>query len=80
MNQLLELKNITAGYEGKPILQQVNFSIHEGEFIGVIGHNGGGKNTLLKVILYGVPTPSWHNRWKNLFSVRKEKVIHWEAW
>lgn len=51
MNQLLELKNITAGYEGKPILQQVNFSIHEGDFIGVIGPNGGGKTTLLKVIL-----------------------------
>lgn len=48
---LIELKHITAGYDGTPVLTDVNLTIAEGDFIGVIGPNGGGKTTLLKVIL-----------------------------
>ena len=51
MNKILELKDITAGYDHQPVLQHVNFEINEGDFIGIIGPNGGGKTTLLKVIL-----------------------------
>jgi zinc transport system ATP-binding protein len=51
MTPLIELKGITAGYDGQTVLNQVNLSIHEGDFIGIIGPNGGGKTTLLKVIL-----------------------------
>lgn len=51
MKTLLELRHITAGYEGVPILKDVNLSILEQDFIGIIGPNGGGKTTLLKVIL-----------------------------
>ncbi|HDZ41540.1 MAG TPA: ABC transporter ATP-binding protein [Bacteroidetes bacterium] len=51
MSTLIELKNISASYNGDPVLENVNFSIREGDFIGVIGPNGGGKTTLLKVIL-----------------------------
>ena len=51
MTPLIELKEITAGYDGQTVLNQVNLSIHEGDFIGIIGPNGGGKTTLLKVIL-----------------------------
>lgn len=50
-NVLIELKNIAAGYDDKQVLKKVNLSIKEGDFIGVIGPNGGGKTTLLKVIL-----------------------------
>ncbi|GHV67275.1 zinc ABC transporter ATP-binding protein [Bacteroidia bacterium] len=48
---LIELHNISAGYDGKTVLQAVNLTIEEGDFLGIIGPNGGGKTTLLKVIL-----------------------------
>ncbi len=48
---LISLSNIDAGYNGKTALKGVNFEIFKGDFIGVIGPNGGGKTTLLRVIL-----------------------------
>ncbi len=51
MDKLIELKGINASYNGDPVLEDVNLKIREGDFIGVIGPNGGGKTTLLKVIL-----------------------------
>jgi zinc transport system ATP-binding protein len=48
---ILELKNISAGYGENIILRKVNFHVTENDFIGIIGPNGGGKTTLLKVIL-----------------------------
>jgi zinc transport system ATP-binding protein len=51
MANLLEMKLLSAGYDGNTILQDVNFRVNENDFIGVIGPNGGGKTTLLKVIL-----------------------------
>ncbi|MCF8404822.1 MAG: ABC transporter ATP-binding protein [Bacteroidales bacterium] len=50
-NILIELHNISAAYNGEDVLQEVNFKICERDFIGVIGPNGGGKTTLVKVIL-----------------------------
>ena len=40
MNELLELKGITAGYEHTVVLRDVNLSIREHDFIGIIGPNG----------------------------------------
>lgn len=51
MSKILELKNITAGYDHEAVLHNVNLEICENDFIGIIGPNGGGKTTLLKVIL-----------------------------
>lgn len=51
MANIIELKDITAGYDRQPVLHKVNLTINEGDFIGIIGPNGGGKTTLLKVIL-----------------------------
>ncbi len=48
---LIELKGIEAGYDGEVILKNASFDIHENDFIGIIGPNGGGKTTLVKVIL-----------------------------
>lgn len=51
METLIKLENINAGYDQKPILQDINFEVKKQDFIGIIGPNGGGKTTLLKVIL-----------------------------
>lgn len=51
MNPIVELRDISAGYDQKNVLHHVNFRIEENDFIGIIGPNGGGKTTLLKVIL-----------------------------
>jgi zinc transport system ATP-binding protein len=51
MSVLFEIKSLSAGYGSKVVLKDVDFSVHVNDFIGVIGPNGGGKTTLLKVIL-----------------------------
>lgn len=47
----VSFEHVWAGYGKHDILKDVSFSIQEGEFLGIIGPNGGGKTTLLKVIL-----------------------------
>ncbi len=49
--KILEIRNVEAGYEGKVALQNVNLDVYSDDFIGVVGPNGGGKTTFLKVIL-----------------------------
>jgi zinc transport system ATP-binding protein len=44
-----------AGYEREPVLEDVNLSVYEGDFVGLIGPNGGGKTTLLRVLLGLLP-------------------------
>jgi len=55
---MLELSNITAGYYKKQVLNNVSFTIKEGDSVLLIGPNGAGKSTLLKVIA-GFLRP-WH--------------------
>ncbi len=51
MKQLLEIKNLSAGYENQVVLENVSLDIFSNDFIGVIGPNGGGKTTLIKTVL-----------------------------
>lgn len=51
MAQLFEITSLSVAYNGKPVLEDVSFTVNENDFIGVVGPNGGGKTTLLKVIL-----------------------------
>ena len=51
MNQpLIRLTGISAAYDQKKVLENVNLEIAEKDFLGVIGPNGGGKSTLAKVL------------------------------
>jgi len=48
--RILELENICFSYEkGRPLIQDLTFSIGEGDFIGLLGANGSGKSTVLKI-------------------------------
>jgi len=51
MANLLEMKSLSASYGSSIVLKDIDFYVQENDFIGVIGPNGGGKTTLLKIIL-----------------------------
>jgi zinc transport system ATP-binding protein len=47
----VELTGVSAGYDGVAAVEDVTLRVEAGEFLGVVGPNGGGKSTLLKVML-----------------------------
>ena len=51
MTSLFEMYSLSASYGTNIVLQNIDFRVSENDFIGVIGPNGGGKTTLLKIIL-----------------------------
>lgn len=51
MPDLLTVKNLQSGYGRIPILFGINLSIAQGEFVGILGHNGMGKSTLLRTLM-----------------------------
>src|ERR1700722_11413056 len=53
---LLEMDRVSKAFLGVPVLHQVSLSLDEGEVLGVVGENGAGKLTLMK-ILAGVHQP-----------------------
>jgi zinc transport system ATP-binding protein len=53
----LYIKNLSFAYNRHPVLENVNLNLTQGSFISVIGPNGGGKTTLLKLIL-GLLSPT----------------------
>ena len=48
---IVELKDVTVGYEGQRVLTDVNLRIMPGDFVGLLGPSGSGKTTLLRTIL-----------------------------
>ena len=50
-NSIIQIKGLKASYDHKTVLSQVNLSVYERDFLGIIGPNGGGKTTLIKCIL-----------------------------
>jgi ABC-type Mn2+/Zn2+ transport system ATPase subunit len=51
MGLLIEAHGLAAGYEGRAAVEDIGFSLREGEAIALLGPNGGGKTTLLRAIL-----------------------------
>lgn len=50
---MLEVNNISFGYDQKEVLQQISFQAKKGEYVAIIGESGCGKSTLLEVV-YGL--------------------------
>lgn len=56
-NAVVEMEGVTFSYDGLPALEDVNIVLREHDFVSVVGPNGGGKTTLLKLML-GLLRPS----------------------
>jgi len=48
---LIEARHINFSYGTSPVLEDVSFIIPEGDYVGIVGPNGGGKTTLVKILL-----------------------------
>ena len=49
-NPLISLDDVAIGYTEEPLLSKIQFTIHPGDRIGLLGHNGAGKSTLIKLL------------------------------
>ena len=50
MAQLI-CRNVVLGYEGKAVVQHLNFEVNQGDYLCIVGENGSGKSTLIKALL-----------------------------
>ncbi|MCF8216676.1 MAG: ABC transporter ATP-binding protein [Chlorobium sp.] len=57
IREVIRCEQLTVEIEGVPILKNLSFSVSEGDFLAIVGPNGGGKTTLLRVLL-GLQKPS----------------------
>lgn len=55
MDSLITCSHLTMCYEKQPVLEDVSFSVHPGEYLCIVGENGSGKSTLVKGLLGLMP-------------------------
>lgn len=67
---LIEIQNLSVGYQSQKVLESVSLNIDPQDFVGVIGPNGGGKTTLIKSILGLIPT--WEGKIK--YHIKPSKI------
>ncbi len=56
MGNIITVKNLTFPMTEKPLFSQLSFSIQEGDFVGLVGKNGCGKTTLVKMLVGLIPS------------------------
>ena len=55
MSSYLETKNLSVGYHGKPLIEDVSLCVQRGKIVTLIGPNGSGKSTILKTVIGQLP-------------------------
>lgn len=68
---LLEIKDLSLGYDGKVVVSGLNFTVESGDYLCVLGENGSGKSTLIKAILGLKSAYSGHIHFAEGFSRRE---------
>ena len=58
MSAILRVQGLSASYGRVPVLNGINLDVNDGEILGVLGHNGMGKTTLLKALMGIIPAKS----------------------
>ena len=74
MAPIIEVKNLNVSRNGARVIENASFTVEKGDFIGVVGPNGGGKTTLIKAILGVIPKESGS---VNLFGSPVEQFNQW---
>src|ERR1700677_1325599 len=69
---MLKVDGLRTGYGRIPILNGVSFAVDQGEFIGILGHNGMGKTTLLKALMGFLPATGGR------IAFAGEDITNWE--
>lgn len=70
MSQILSVRDLHAGYGKIPILSGVTFDVGEREYLGILGHNGMGKTTLMRTLMGALPAT------KGAISFRGANITH----
>jgi zinc transport system ATP-binding protein len=52
----IEVKNLSFSYNGEVVINNISFTVTKGDYLGIIGPNGGGKTTLVKILLGLLPS------------------------
>jgi ABC-type branched-subunit amino acid transport system ATPase component len=67
---MLELRRVCAGYGRINILDEISLRVEAGELLGILGHNGMGKTTLLRAIIGEVPIAAGDLLWQDASILR----------
>lgn len=51
MRKILEIENLSFGYDNSKVIENINLNIYRNDFVGIIGNNGSGKSTFLKILI-----------------------------
>lgn len=54
---IIQIEHVSAEYDGKQVLKDINLTVYQDDYLGIIGPNGGGKTTLMRLIL-GLKKPN----------------------
>lgn len=69
---ILKVKNLSTGYHGLEVLNDVSFEVNQGDYFCIVGSNGSGKSTLIKCLLGLVP----HSSGEIDFAVSNQEIAY----
>ncbi len=68
---MLICKDLSVGYNGKPVASGINFTVEHGDYVCIVGENGSGKSTLLRTILSLIPPVNGEIVWTNEYQKKE---------